>query len=172
VIYKAYHCCSRVHSDYYTTDIISELLGTGDSSRLHETLVDKLDVCTEVDCYISGTDDENLLLVEAKPNDGISLEELDLAIQKALKEFCEQALKERELEKVINKACNYLSFTNENHHNKAFNLAYFKSIEKLELYNNEQSEYRAVTPEQILRVSNEILNESNCNTLYYKSSKS
>jgi zinc protease len=172
IIYKAYHCCSRIHSDYYATDIISELLGTGDSSRLNETLVDKLDICTEVDCYISGTDDENLLVVEAKPNDGVSLEDTDKAIQKVLHDFCHQTLKERELEKVINKAVNYLAFTNENHNNKAFNLAFFKSIDRLDLYDNEQSEYRAVSAEQIMQVSKEILQESNCSTLYYKSTNS
>lgn len=172
VIYKAYHCCNRIHADYYATDIISEILGTGDSSRLTEELVDKLDLCTEIDCYISGTDDENLLIIEAKPSDSISLEQVDAAIQQVLGDFCNQALKDRELEKVLNKAVNYLAFTNENHHNKAFNLAFFKSIDRLDLYNNEQSEYRAVSAEQIMRVSKEILKETNCSTLYYKSTQS
>lgn len=172
VVYKAYHACSRVHPDYYATDVISELLGTGDSSRLNEILVDKLELCTEVDCYISGTDDDNLLIIEAKPMENTSLKEVDNAIQEILKDFCKQDLKERELEKVINKACNYLAFTNETHHSKAFNLAYFKSIDRLDLYNNEQSAYRAVSAEQIQQVANKILQATNCSTLYYKSKQS
>ena len=102
----------------------------------------------------------------------MSLEDTDKAIKKVLHDFCHQTLKERELEKVINKAVNYLAFTNENHNNKAFNLAFFKSIDRLDLYDNEQSEYRAVSAEQIMQVSKEILQESNCSTLYYKSTNS
>ena len=169
VVYKAYHCCSRTHPAYYTTDIISELLGTGDSSRLAEELVNKLSLCTEVDCSISGTDNENLLLIEAKPEDGVSLEEVNAAIEKVLVDFQTTALKERELEKVINKACNYVAFTNESHQNKAFNLAFFKSIDSLHLYNKEQVEYRKITPEQIQSVACDILQPENCSTLFYKS---
>lgn len=169
VIYKAYHSCNRTHQDYYTTDIISEILGTGDSSRLYQKLVDELDFCTEADCYLSGTDDENLMIIEAKPNEGISLEIVNKAIEDLLEDFIQNPTGDRELQKVINKQVNYLAFTNESHSNKAFNLAYFKSIDKLDLYNNEQSEYLKVTPAQIQKVAADIFKLSNCSTLFYKS---
>jgi zinc protease len=169
VIYKAYHCCHRTHEDYYATDIISELLGSGESSRLHAALVDDLGLATEVDCYISGTDEHNLLIIEAKPEEETSLKTLDQAIEAVLADFCQEKIPERELQKVINKACNYLAFTNESHHNRAFNLAYFKSINKLELYNGESDAYRSVSNADIHRVAQEILLTSNCNTLFYKS---
>jgi len=169
VIYKAYHTCNRTHQDYYATDIISEILGTGTSSRLYQKLVDELDFCTEIDCYLSGTDDENLIIIEAKPNENYSLEVVNKAIEDLLTDFKENAVGERELKKVINKQVNYLAFTNESHNNKAFNLAYFKSIDRIDLYNNEQSEYLAVDAIQIQRVANEIFKAKNCNTLFYKS---
>lgn len=171
VIYKAYHSCNRIHDDYYTTDIISEVLGTGDSSRLYQKLVDELDFCTEIDCYLSGSDDENLMIIEAKPNDDYSLEVVNKAIEDLLEEFIKQPIEERELQKVINKQVNYLAFTNESHSNKAFNLAYFKSIDRLDLYNNEQNAYLKVSPQQIQRVAAEIFKANNCNTLFYKSTK-
>ncbi len=169
VLYKAFHSCNRIHKDYYATDIISEILGTGDSSRLYQKMVDELDFCTEIDCYLSGTDDENLMIIEAKPNEGFSLEVVNKAIEDLLEEFIQNIVGERELQKVINKQVNYLAFTNESHSNKAFNLAYFKSIERLDLYNNEQSEYLAVDAAQIQRVAAEIFKANNCNTLFYKS---
>ena len=132
-------------------------------------MVDELDFCTEIDCYLSGTDDENLMIIEAKPNEGFSLEVVNKAIEDLLEEFIQNIVGERELQKVINKQVNYLAFTNESHSNKAFNLAYFKSIERLYLYNNEQSEYLAVDAAQIQRVAAEIFKANNCNTLFYKS---
>ncbi|MCB0510335.1 MAG: insulinase family protein [Chitinophagales bacterium] len=169
VIYKAYPCCARIDPDYYATDIISEILGTGEASRLHQLLVDKLDLCTEIDCYISGTDDNNLLIIEGKPNEGISLEKIDQAIEDLLEQFSKNLVGERELQKTINKAKNYIAFSNESHTNRAFNLAYFKSIDSLQLYNNEHEEYAKVSAEQIQKIAAEIFRKENCNTLFYKS---
>lgn len=171
ILYKAYHVCDRTHPDYYPTDVISELLGTGDSSRLAINLMDKLDICTEVDCYLSGTDDQNLLIIEAKPNDGISLAQLDAAIKAVLTSFYEDPVSEKELKKVINKACNYLAFTNESHYTKAFNLAYFKSIDSMHLYDNEQAVYHTVTSDVVQKVALNIFRENNSSTLFYQSSQ-
>ena len=170
VIYKAYHCFNRTHADYYALDVITEILGTGDSSRLYKHLVDDLGLCTEIDAYLSGTDEHNLLIIEAKPEDGISLQQIDAAILSVLNDLQETLVEKRELEKVINKACNYLAFTNESHQSKAFNMAYFKSINSMHLYNNEQPFYQAVTPKQIKRIAESIFTEANSNTLYYNAS--
>lgn len=169
VIYKAYHCCNRTHPDYYVVDIISEILGTGDSSRLADELIDKLGLCTEVDCSISGTDDENLVLIEAKPENDVSLEAVNEAIENVIEKFKAEALQERELQKVLNKACNYIAFTNEGHQNKAFNLAFFKSIDSIHLYNREQEHYRKISAKQIQKVATQTLRKDNCSTLFYKS---
>ena len=170
VIYKAYHCFNRTHADYYALDVITEILGTGDSSRLYKHLVDDLGLCTEIDAYLSGTDEHNLLIIEAKPEDGISLQQIDAAIISVLNDLQETLVEKRELEKVINKACNYLAFTNESHQSKAFNMAYFKSINSMHLYKNEQTFYHAVTPKQIKRIAESIFTEANSNTLYYNAS--
>lgn len=170
VIYKAYHCFRRTHPDYYALDVITEILGTGDSSRLYLHLVDELGLCTEIDAYLSGTDEHNLLVIEAKPEEGVSLHHVDNAIVSVLKELQETLIERRELDKVINKACNYLAFTNESHQSKAFNMAYFKSINSMHLYNNEQTFYQSVTPKQIKRIAESIFTEANSNTLYYNAS--
>jgi len=150
--------------------VITEILGTGDSSRLYKHLVDDLGLCTEIDAYLSGTDEHNLLIIEAKPEDGISLQQIDAAVLSVLNDLQETLVEKRELEKVINKACNYLAFTNESHQSKAFNMAYFKSINSMHLYNNEQPFYQAVTPKQIKRIAESIFTEANSNTLYYNAS--
>lgn len=169
VIYKAYHACERTHPDYYVLDVISEILGTGDSSRLAVSLIDELNLCTEVDCYLSGTDDHNLLIIEAKPINGKSLSLIDQAIQNTIKQLCANLVGKKELKKVINKACNYVAFTNEDHQTKAFNMAYFRSIDSMHLYNNEQSYYQKVSPAKIQELAQSIFLENNCSTLYYKS---
>lgn len=168
VLYKAYHTCSRVHKDYYTADVLTDLLGTGESSRLYQKFIDETDLCTEIDCFISGTDDNNLIVIEAKPEDDISLEELNYELENFLVEFIDEKISDRELQKVVNKTCNYIAFTNETHVNKAFNLAYFKMIDAMHLYNDEQGEYQKVTVSDVSRVAKEVFKKENCSTLFYK----
>lgn len=168
MLYKAWHTVSRTHTDYYAVDIITELLGTGDSSRLHEELIEKRELCSEVSCYLSGTDEDNLLIIEAKPLDGIELEAVDIAIQEVLQAFSQNPIAERELQKVINKACNYIAFTNETHQNKSFNLAYFKSIDAIHLYGNEHEAYSKVSLSQVQEVAQQLFTQQFSNTLFYK----
>ncbi|MEZ4916108.1 MAG: pitrilysin family protein [Chitinophagales bacterium] len=168
VLYKAYHACSRTHKDYYTADVLTDILGTGASSQLYQKFIDETDLCTEIDCFISGTDDENLIVIEAKPEDNISLKQLDVALEAFLAKFVNEKIKERELQKVVNKTCNYIAFSNETHTNKAFNLAYFKMIDAMHLYNNEQETYQKVNTKDVQRVAQEVFRAENCSTLYYQ----
>ncbi|MCB0540086.1 MAG: insulinase family protein, partial [Bacteroidetes bacterium] len=85
-----------------------------------------------------------------------------------LAEFVNENIKERELQKVVNKICNYIAFTNEPHVNKAFNLAYFKMIDAMHLYNNEQETYQKVNTKDVQRVAQEVFRAENCSTLYYQ----
>ena len=39
VIYKAFHMCARTHNDFFATDLISDILSRGHSSRLNNALI-------------------------------------------------------------------------------------------------------------------------------------
>jgi len=70
-IYKAYHMPGRFESDFYAADLMSDILGRGKSSRLHEILVDELKIFQSVQAYPTGSFDPGLFLVEGKVNLGI-----------------------------------------------------------------------------------------------------
>lgn len=61
-----------------------------------------------------------------------------------------------------------LLFSETNVLNKAINLAFFEVLGDAELINREKALYQAVTPQDIYRVANEILIDSNCNELLYQ----
>ncbi|MGB1247979.1 MAG: M16 family metallopeptidase [Chitinophagales bacterium] len=170
-IYKAYPICDRLHADYYATDLISDVLGSGSSSRLYQQLVKEQQLFSEISAYISGTDDAGLLLIEGKVAQGIKMEDADNAIIKLLESFKAEKLDENELQKVINKTLNYLAFSTESHFNKAFNMAYFTMIDKQEWINNEDLEYKKITTEDIQNVAQSIFREENSNTLFYHAKK-
>lgn len=164
----AYHICSRTDAEYYATDLVSDLLGTGASSRLYIELVQEKHLFSHITCYVSGYDDNGLIVFDGKLSQGVSLEEAEKGILECIENFKSKNVSERELEKVVTKTINYLAFSNISNVNKSFNMAYFKTIGELDLINGEPQKYYGVTSQQIFDVANEIFKPENSNTLYYK----
>ena len=63
-IYKTWHMCSRLDDDYYTTDLLTDILGGGASSRLYQALVKEQQLFTGINCYHFGSLDAGLLAID------------------------------------------------------------------------------------------------------------
>lgn len=171
-LYMTFHMCDRLHKDYHTYDIMSDILSNGRSSRLIQSLVQQNKIFSSIDAYITGSIDEGLFNICGKPCDGISLEEAEKAIWEELEKMKTIPVDEHELEKVKNRYESEQIFNNINYLNVATNIAFFELIGKAEDINTETEKYRAVTAEQILNTSKECFNRENCCVLYYKRKES
>ncbi|MCA5003558.1 M16 family metallopeptidase [Sphingobacterium bovistauri] len=168
-IYIAFHGADRLSPDYYTTDLISDLLSRGSSSRLYRSLVKENQLFSEINAYMMGSIDTNLFVVEGKPLENVSLEEAEKYIWNELEKLKSELIQEEELQKVKNKIESTMLFAELSILDKAMNLAFFEMLNKAEDYNHEVNKYNLVTPEDIHRVSIELLTKENSSTLYYKS---
>ena len=165
--YKCWHMCDRTAPDYYASDLISDILGRGESSRLFQNLVKKSPLFTEIGAYVSGDLDPGLLIVSGKLNDGVSFNEAEQAINNeinALLNFSE----EKELEKVKNKVISTDRFSALNNMNKAMNMSFYELIGDYNLINSEVDKYRQISIQEIQKVAGKLLVENNSTTLRYK----
>lgn len=167
-IYLAFHMPARSHPDYYVADLISDVLSNGSSSRLYRRLLKEQELFSSIDCYVSGSIDPGLFIIEGKPADGVSLDQASAAIWKELQELKDGPIPEEELQKLKNKMESTLIFSELNILNKAINLSFFELLGDAELINTEAGFYQRVTTADLHRVANEILTEENCSELYYK----
>ncbi|RME05578.1 MAG: insulinase family protein, partial [Bacteroidetes bacterium] len=167
-IYLAFRMCGRTDADYYTTDLLSDVLSNGASSRFYQRLLKDRQLFSAIDCYISGTIDPGLFIIEGKPAEGISLEEAEDAIWSELALVRNELVEEEELQKVKNKVESSLLFSEMSVLNKAINLAFFELLGDADLINQEIDAYRKVQREDILRVANDILRKENCCRLIYR----
>lgn len=166
-IYKAYHMCKRTDEDYYTTDLISDILSNGNSSRLHSKLVKEKRLFSKIDAYISGDIDNGLFIFTGKLVKGVSMEEAEEALNDEIENIKSHEINGIELEKVKNKIESTIEFSEVNVLDKAMNLAYFELISDADLINEEISIYNKVSKQNIIKVANEVFNNNNCSTLYY-----
>lgn len=166
-LYMTFHTCNRLHTDYYATDMLSDLLANGRSSRLIQHLVKEHQVFSQIDAYITGSIDEGLLQICGKPLPDISLQEAEEWVWKELELLAHTTPDENELEKVKNRYEAEQTFKSVNFLNNAINMAYFELISRAEDMNNEISRYRSVSPEDIRTVAGKVLRKENCSILYY-----
>lgn len=168
-IYIAFHGVERLSPDYYTTDLISDLLSRGSSSRLYRSLVKENQHFSEINAYMMGSIDTNMFVVEGKPLAGVPLEEAEQHIWKELEKIKSEKVEESELQKVKNKVESTMLFTELSILDKAMNLAFFEMLSQAEDYNQEVAKYAAVTAEDVQRVAKELFSKENSSTLFYKS---
>ncbi|MCO6461955.1 MAG: insulinase family protein [Saprospiraceae bacterium] len=168
-IFMAFHIPSRTDSRFYATDILSDILANGRSARLHEILVKQKRLFSSIDAYTNGSSEEGLLVIDGKLSTGISPEIGENAIWEVLDDLKNNLIPERELTKVINKCITTLVFSEYSASNKAMNLAYFESLNNVNLINNEFETYKNISRNDIKRMANKIFRASNSNILYYLS---
>jgi predicted Zn-dependent peptidase len=168
-VYKAYHVASRLEEAYYATELITEVLGGGASSRLHQTLVKEKKLFSHVDCYHTGSVDPGLLVVEGKLIKGVRMEDADKAIEDELDKITQSEIDQKELEKVKNKTESDIVFEDMTVMNRANSLAIYELLGDANLMNTELGKYQAITAAQMLTESRRIFDPENSNTLYYHS---
>lgn len=171
VLYKAFHMCSRQDEKFYATDLISDILSRGNSSRLYNSLVKDKKLFSDIDAFIGGEQDASLFYFAGKLAQGISMEEADEGIKQEIDKLKKVLVPEPELRKVKNKVISAHMFSELNVLNKAINLATSELMGDVDLINKQVSLYESVTSDQIKDIACDIFREENSNTLYYKAKK-
>jgi zinc protease len=168
-LYKCWHIYPRLDHRYYVSDLITEILGGGGSSRLYQALVKEKQLFSNIECYHFGTLDAGLLAIEGKLVKGVKMEDAEAAIEVELEKIRNEKVTEAELEKVKNKTESMIAFEDMSVMNRANSLAFYELLGDASLMNTELDRYNAVTVEDIKQESQTIFREENSSTLYYRS---
>ncbi|GCC52007.1 insulinase family protein [Chryseotalea sanaruensis] len=168
-LYMTWHMPGRFHDDYYASDLLSDILSRGKSSRLYNQLVKENEIFTSISSFVMGTVDPGMFVISGRVNNGISLHKAEAAVQEILTQLVNEGIEEEELVKVKNQTLSTLAFGEVEVMNRAMNLAFAKLSGDANLVNQEMTKIDAVTRDEIKRVAGYILTEQNLSTLYYQS---
>lgn len=166
--YYAFKMCSRTHKDFYTTDLISDILGRDKSARLFVKLKKEKQLVSSINAFIMGSLDDGLLVVSGKLNEGVSFKELDEALWPELEKLREQEIEVGELKKVLNKVRTSKEFEEQGMLDRAMALCYFELLGDAELINSENEKYTSITPEKLRSVAQSVIRKENCSLLKIK----
>lgn len=169
---KTWHMESRLAKGYYVTDLLTEILGGGASSRLYQALVKERQLFSNLDCYHFGSVDSGLVAVEGKLVKGVSMADAEKAVDEEVEKMYAMPVSEPELQKVKNKTESVIAFEDMGVMSRANSLAMYELLGDAQLMNTELDRYQEVTVDDILQCGKEIFRKENSNTLLYYSRQS
>lgn len=166
-VYLAFRTPARLEADFYTLDLLSDILAQGHSSRLYRRLLREKQVFSQIDAYITANIDPGLLVVEGRPAEGVSIDDALAAVWEELELLKTEIIEERELKKIQHRFESTIVFSETSILNKAQNLGFYEILDRAELMNEEVDTYLAVTPADMQRVAQEIFRPEHSATLIY-----
>ncbi|MCZ6807260.1 MAG: pitrilysin family protein [Deltaproteobacteria bacterium] len=158
----AYHIPANRTPDHYALEMLSLILGDGESSRLYQTLLKQKEICQDV---AVGTDDRrgpDLFSIWVVMSSGHAPKEAQAVVYSELHRIAKKGVTARELEKVKNRVSAALVFGLQS------NMARAKRLAESELYWGdanllmlELDHYLAVSREDVQRVAKKYFDASN-----------
>ncbi len=168
-LYKCWHMAGRLEQRYYTTDLMSDILGGNASSRIYQKLVKEKKLFSQIGCHHFGSIDAGLIAIEGKLIKGVDMKAAEAAVEEEILLLQNESVSQKELEKVINKTESMMAFEDMTLTSRANSLANYELLGDAGLMNTELNKYQSVTTNEILEESRRILVPENCSTLYYYS---
>lgn len=168
-IFIAYHMESRLEERFFASDLLSDILSNGNSSRLFQQLIKKKKLFSEINAFITGDVDRGLFVIHGNLIRGVKMKDAEQAIHQQLEDIMKNKPSEEELEKVKNKVESALIMAETKALNKAVNLSYYELLGDAAMNNTLIKNYRKVSAEEIQEQAAKIFRQENSNTLYYYS---
>lgn len=167
-IYISFHMCGKDDKDFPAWDLLSDVLGHGESSRLQQRLVKKKRIFSAANAFVMGERDPSLFTIAGHLSQGVSVEEAERAIWDEIAQLRKELVSEHELEKVKNQSIANHEFASMDLLNRTVALAYHELYGDAEEVNRELQRYRKVSRTALQRVAKTHLVSENSNTLIYK----
>lgn len=166
-IYKTWKMCPRNHPHYQASDLLCDILSTGESSRFHIRLKKERKLFSSISAYLTETIDDGLFIVQGKLNEGVSMEQAENAINETVYELAAETIAEQELSKVKNKTENALAYDNTNILYRTMDIAFAEMLGDAHGINHELEKYQSITAEYLRTVADSIFREEQSCVLKY-----
>lgn len=167
-IFFAYKIPKELSDEYYDFDILSDILSTGESSRLYKQLVYEKQLVSEIGCWAEGKEYAGLFHMYAILMPGVSVEEVQSEIDRIISDVQSRGVTPRELEKVQNRIETRQTFRMQTNLVKADLLGHYKALyDDASIMNLNFSRFKEVTVERIQRSASKYLINTNRVVLNY-----
>jgi zinc protease len=156
--------------DFMALDLLTDILSSGQSSRLYRKLVYEMQIGSEVSAFVDGREMPGLLYLYAFSSEAeIAPETLENALQEVLDEVIANGVTEEELQKALNKTEARMISSRVTVQGKADQLAHsYIFFGDTSRANSMLAEYRAITVEDVRQAAEDYLQPSKRSAVIYR----
>ena len=164
----AYRTPAMTTRDAYVLDLISTILSSGKSSRLHKKMVDEQKSALSIGAINLSQEDYGMYVLFALPMGNTSMKTILEQMDEEIVKLQTELISERDLQKLKNKMENNFVNANSNLEGIAHSLAkYYMLYDDVNLINTEIDIYLSITREEIQKIANIYLNPNQRLELHY-----
>jgi len=168
LVLQAYRIPAMGTADYYSLEMLTTLLASGESSRLQKAVVDQKQKAINVGAFPYSLEDSGLFIAYGISNMGITADDLESTMQEELDRVVTEQISENEFQKLRNQIENDFVSSNSTVSGIANSLArYNVLLGDTDLINSEIEKYMEVSIEDIQDVAKKYLSKDNRVVLYY-----
>ncbi|HSB81132.1 MAG TPA: pitrilysin family protein [Candidatus Methylomirabilis sp.] len=162
VFSAVYHVPNLAHPDSFALDVLAYVLGGGQSSRLHQSVVYHKQLASYASADYSGIHvDPYLFGLSAGPLPGKAVEEVEQAMYAEVERIQHEPVSERELQKAKNQIASEFIFAQDSVHRLASLLGEFEAVASWRLLAGYVDGIQKVTAPDVTRVAREYLTKEN-----------
>lgn len=153
-IFGVYKIPKENSPEFYAFDILTDILSTGESSRLYKELVYNKQLVSDIGCWVEGRECSGLLHFYAILLPGVSIDTVQKEIDLIINDVCIGNISEKEIAKVKNRIETRNIFKLQTNLSKADMLSHFKTFYNDPMLINTNTEnYMGVTIDEIREYS-------------------
>ena len=167
-IFTAYRIPPENTKEFFALELLSEILSTGDSSRLYKELVYEKQLVSETGCWADCKEFAGVFNTYAILLPGSDINKTNKAIAGIIENVCNEGVSKDELQKAKNRIETKNFFKRQYILTKADMLAHYETFYgNPELINTNFINYTTITAVDIIEFSKKYLCPENCVTLTY-----
>lgn len=164
----SYHTPKMGTDDFYTMQLLSQLLSQGKSSRFQKAIVDEQQKALAVGAFSIPNEDPGVTMMFGITNAGVKPEDLEKAMLDEVAKVTTTEISDEEYQKLINQAENDFVAQNQRVSGVVEHLAtYYTFMGNTNLINTELDHYKKITKEDLKRVAAKYLTSNNRLVVYY-----
>ena len=157
----AYRTPAMTDKDWYTIDLLSNILTDGKSARLYKKMIDEHQTALQVLAFSDAQEDYGVYIMGALPMDGVSLETLAQEMDEEIERLQTELISEREYEKLQNQIEANFVAQNSNMEGIALSLAdNYTFYKDTNLINKAIDHYHTITREDIREAARKYLDKN------------